>query len=140
MPARAPRPVVCALIERGAHVLVARRPAGKHLAGKWEFPGGKVDAGEAPEAALVREIREELASTVAIIRALPRCTHAYGEVLVEMIPFVCRLAGGSSEPHPIEHSALAWVRPERLAGFDLAAADLPVVHAYLAAMTAGPRH
>lgn len=127
-----PLPVVCALIERSGRVLLARRAARGPLGLKWEFPGGKVDDGETPEAALLREIREELACQVAIVRALPRSVHAYDHGVIEMIPFVCRLAPDSPLPHPLEHAALAWVRPEDLVGYDLAAADLPVVRAYLA--------
>ena len=125
-----PLPVVAAVIERGGQVLLARRPARKHLALKWEFPGGKVDAGETAESALVREIQEELGCAITIVRPLPRFAHTYDRTTIEMIPFVCRLAGGSPEPHPVEHVALAWVRPERLADYDLAAAALPVVAAY----------
>src|SRR5258706_7701980 len=81
-------PVVCAVIEDGAgRVLVAQRPAHKHLGLKWEFAGGKVEPGEAPEAAVVREIKEELGCEIAIIRPLARFTHDYGSVVIEMIPF-----------------------------------------------------
>jgi len=125
-----PVPVVAAVIERGGRVLLARRPAHKHLALKWEFPGGKVDAGETAESALAREIWEELGCTIEITRPLPRFTHVYERATIELIPFVCRLADGSPEPQPTEHVALAWVEPERLRDFDLAAADLPVVAAY----------
>ncbi len=127
-----PLPVVCAVIEDGAgRVLVAQRPAHKHLALKWEFAGGKVERGESPEAALVREIKEELGCAVAIVRALPRFVHDYGAVTIEMIPFVCTLAAGSAPPHPHEHAAVRWVAPGELAAIDLAAADLPVVAAYM---------
>jgi 8-oxo-dGTP diphosphatase len=125
-----PVPVVAAVIEHGGRVLLARRPAHKHLALKWEFPGGKVDAGETAEAALVREIREELGCAILVGRPLPRFTHAYGRAEIEMFPFVCRLAEGSPEPQPIEHTALAWVEAARLRNYDLAAADWPVVAAY----------
>ena len=124
-----PIPVVCALIERAGTVLVAQRPAHKHLPFKWEFPGGKVEPGEAAEAAIVRELREELGVTFVVTRALPRFTHAYAET-IEMIPFVGRLAPDSPAPHPHEHVALQWLRPEALTDIDLAAADLPVVAAY----------
>lgn len=131
MPAAAPIPVVCAVIERAGLVLLAQRPAHKHLPLKWEFPGGKVEPGEDPAAAIVREIREELGCTVRLTRLLPPFLHDYHTVVIEMIPFVGVLAEGSPAPHPHEHLALAWVRPEALRSYDLAAADLPVITSYL---------
>jgi 8-oxo-dGTP diphosphatase len=127
-----PVPVVCAVIERDGRVLVAQRPPDKLLPLKWEFAGGKVEPGEDPAAAIVREIREELGCTVVITRALPRFTHDYGRVVIEMIPFVCALAPDSPAPHPHEHVAVAWATPDELAGYDLAAADWPVVAAWRA--------
>ncbi|MGH6629146.1 MAG: (deoxy)nucleoside triphosphate pyrophosphohydrolase [Burkholderiales bacterium] len=125
-----PIPVVCALIERDGRVLLAQRPAGRHLALQWEFPGGKVEPGEEPAAALRREIREELGCDIVIGRELRRFEHTYGTTVIEMIPFVCALMAGTPEPHPHEHIALAWVVPRELESYDLAAADLPVVRAY----------
>jgi len=128
-----PIPVVCAVIENGlGQVLVAQRPAHKHLGLKWEFAGGKVETGEEPAAALIREIREELGCTIAIVRALPVFTHDYGTVTIEMFPFVCALDPGSPAPHPHEHVAIRWVATAELAALDLAAADLPVVADYTA--------
>jgi len=125
---KTPNPDVCAVIEDATgRVLVALRPAHKHLALKWEFPGGKVEPGESPEAALVRELREELGCDATIVRALPRFVHDYGDVVIEMFPYVCRLAATSPAPHPHEHIAIRWVRTAELPGLDLAAADLPVV-------------
>ena len=126
-----PLPVVAAVIERDGCVLLAQRPECKHQALKWEFPGGKVESGETAEAALIREIREELKCEIRVLHPLPRFTHAYDRTTIEMIPFVCHLAPGSPEPQPAEHLAIAWVRPHELAGYDLAAADLPVVAALL---------
>jgi 8-oxo-dGTP diphosphatase len=125
-------PVVCALIERAGRVLLAQRPAHKHLALKWEFPGGKVDPGESAEAALIREIKEELLCEITLRRALPRTTHTYGRTTIEMIPFVCSLAPESPEPRPTEHVAVVWVWPAELDAYDLAAADRPVVQKYRA--------
>ena len=127
--------MVCALIERDGRVLLARRPAHKHLAFKWEFPGGKIEPGETAEAALIREIQEELGCGLSVVRALPRFRHTYERATIEMIPFVCRLADGSPEPTPAEHVALAWVPPSQLRDYDLAAADGPVVDAYLGKQT-----
>jgi len=126
----APIPVVCAVIrDATGRVLLAQRPAHKHLGLKWEFPGGKVEPGEAPEAALAREIKEELGCEVVLTRALPRFTHDYGAVVIEMIPFVCALACHSAAPHPHEHVALAWTSLAELRTYDLAPADWPVVTA-----------
>ncbi len=127
--ASSPVPVVCAVIERDGRVLVAQRPPGKLLALKWEFPGGKVEPGEDPAAAIVREIHEELGCSVRVTRALPLFTHDYKTVVIEMIPFVCALTPDSPEPHAHEHVALAWVAPADLRAYDLAAADWPVVAA-----------
>lgn len=132
MSSRLPVPVVCAVIEDDAgRVLVAQRPAHKHLAGKWEFAGGKVERGEEPESALIREIKEELGCDIAIRRALPRFTHDYGTVTIEMIPFVCALTSTSCAPHPHEHIAARWVTAPELRQLDLAPADWPVVDSYL---------
>jgi 8-oxo-dGTP diphosphatase len=125
-------PVVCAVLEDGTgRILVAQRPADKHLALKWEFAGGKVERGESPEAALVREIKEELGCDIVVTAALPRFVHDYGTVAIEMSPFTCRLAPGSAAPHPREHVALRWISPAAARDFDLAPADLPVLDAYL---------
>jgi 8-oxo-dGTP diphosphatase len=129
-PSATPVPVVCALIERGGLLLLAKRPADKHLPHKWEFPGGKVEPGEDPAAAIVREIREELGCDVIITRALPRFDFDYGPVVIEMIPYVCVLSAGSPEPHPHEHQAMAWARPHELPNYDLAPADVPVIASY----------
>ena len=130
-----PIPVVAAVIEDGAgRVLVAQRPAHKHLALKWEFPGGKIEPGEAPEAALTRELREELGIEIEILRALPASTHDYGSVTIALSPFVCRIAPGSAAPHPHEHIALHWVAPAELTKVDLAPADRPIVASYRATL------
>lgn len=128
----APVPVVCAVIERAGLILLAQRPPNKLLPLKWEFAGGKVEPGEAPAVAIVREIREELGCEITIVRALSPFTHDYGRVVIEMIPFVCSLAPNSPAPHPHEHVALAWAKLDDLATYDLAAADFPVIDAYRA--------
>lgn len=126
-----PIPVVCAVIEREGRVLLAQRPAGKHLGGKWEFPGGKVEHGETPADALVREIREELACEIRVTRALPSCVHDYPNVRIELIPFVCELSPDSTPPVSHEHAAIAWVQPCELLAHDLAPADIPIAEHYL---------
>jgi 8-oxo-dGTP diphosphatase len=130
MPSTAPIPVVCALIEQGGSLLLAQRPAHKHLPLKWEFPGGKVEVGEAPAAAIIREIREELGCETVITHALPPFVHDYKTAIIEMIPFVCTLAPTSPPPRALEHVAITWAKPEELSHYDLAAADLPVIALY----------
>lgn len=115
-------------------MLLAQRPPHKLLPLKWEFAGGKVEPGEDPAVAIVREIREELGCEVEITRALPRFTHDYGRVVIEMIPYVCALVPGTTEPHAHEHVALAWAKLDELASYDLAAADYPVIDAYRATL------
>lgn len=129
-----PIPVVCAVIERENRVLIARRPAHKHLGLKWEFPGGKVEPGELPEAAILREIQEELGCSIVIVRPLPSFLHDYRTVVIEMIPFIVRLAPESTEPAVTEHSELVWTTVDDLARFDLAPADLPVIESYRAGL------
>ena len=148
MPARLPLPVVCAiLVDQDQRVLLAQRPLHKHLGGKWEFPGGKVEAGEHPEAALVREIQEELGCAIVVTQVLSRFVHDYGSVVIEMIPFRCTLAPDSPSPRPHEHTAVVWISVDTLKTYDLAPADEPVVDELLrldAAASPGnrvrPRH
>jgi 8-oxo-dGTP diphosphatase len=120
------------VIEREGRLLLAQRPPHKLLPLKWEFAGGKVEPGEDPGAAIVREIQEELGCKIRITRALPRFVHDYGRVVIEMIPFVCTLEDPTCEPHAHEHIALAWLTLEELGPYDLAAADYPVIAAYRA--------
>lgn len=128
---RRPISVVCALIEREGRIFVAQRPAGKHLGGKWEFPGGKIEPGETPEQALVRECSEELGCKIEIGRALATVTHDYETVSIRLIPFVARLAADSTEPVAHEHAATRWIRPEEFATLDMPAADAPIIRSYL---------
>ena len=121
--------MVCAVIERDGRVLIAQRPPHKLLPLKWEFPGGKVEPGEDPAAAIVREIREELGGNIRVTRALPPFVHDYQTVVIQMIPFLCTVAPDSPSLHPHEHVALAWVTLADLRRYDLAAADWPVVAA-----------
>ena len=105
--------VAVALIDGDGRVLIAQRPEGKHLAGLWEFPGGKVEAGERPEAALVRELNEELGIDVteACLSPFVFTSHAYESFHLLMPLFLCRRWSGVVEQR--EHAALAWVRPNR---------------------------
>jgi len=122
--------VACAIIEQGGKVLAAQRSATMTLPLKWEFPGGKIEAGESPEKCLIRELHEELGITVLVGAALSPATHRYTDFTVTLHPFTCRQAGGIITPH--EHHALKWMEPERLSELDWAAADLPVISEYMA--------
>jgi 8-oxo-dGTP diphosphatase len=123
-PQREPLPVVCAVVvDNAGRVLVARRPAHKHLGGRWEFPGGKIEPGEGSEAALTREIREELGCEVVPFGALDRQQYDYGQVFIELIPLWVRLAPGSPPPVAVEHAALRLVDLGEMGEVDLAPAD-----------------
>jgi 8-oxo-dGTP diphosphatase len=117
----------CALIDADGRVLLARRPEGKPLAGLWEFPGGKVQAGETPEAAVIRELREELAIDVAASCLAPFAfaSHAYEAFHLLMPLYLCRRWEGRMQP--LEGQALAWVRPQKLADYPMPPADKPLV-------------
>lgn len=125
--------VTCAIIERDGRVLTAKRSETMSMAHKWEFPGGKIRAGESREDCILREIMEELAMAVSIRGALTPCTHDYGNVTVTLYPFVCVIEEGT--PVCREHSAIAWLFPEDLPSLDWAEADIPVVRAYLENLT-----
>ena len=115
------------LINGRGEVLIAERPAGKIAAGKWEFPGGKIEPGETARHALERELREELGVAIGAARPLIRVRHAYSERTVVLDTWL--VTEFSGEPHPHEQQALAWVRPEDMRGWDLLAADKPIVAA-----------
>jgi 8-oxo-dGTP diphosphatase len=117
----------CALIDSDTRVLLARRPEGKKMAGLWEFPGGKVNPGETPEAALIRELNEELGIDVAEACLAPFAfaSHAYDNFHLLMPLYLCRRWKGFVQPK--EGQALAWVRPAKLGEYDMPAADKPLV-------------
>ena len=116
-----------ALVDADGRVLIARRPEGKAMAGLWEFPGGKVQAGETPERALVRELKEELGIDVteSCLGAFTFASHAYPDFHLLMPLYLCRKWKGTPAAH--EHSALKWVRPGNLADYDMPPADKPLV-------------
>ena len=119
--------VACALVDADGRVLIAQRPQGKQLAGLWEFPGGKLEPGESPEEALVRELREELGieTKVACLAPLTFASHSYESFHLLMPLFVCRRFEGM--PVALEHQAIKWVRPARLRDYPMPAADLPLI-------------
>jgi 8-oxo-dGTP diphosphatase len=117
----------CALIDVDGRVLLAQRPAGKPMAGLWEFPGGKVESGERPEDSLIRELKEELGIVVreACLAPLTFASHAYPEFHLLMPLFVCRRWDGIVTPR--EGQRLAWVRPNRLREYPMPPADEPLI-------------
>jgi 8-oxo-dGTP diphosphatase len=116
-----------ALIDRDGRVLLARRPEGKAMAGLWEFPGGKVEPGETPEAALIRELHEELGIDTweSCLAPLSFASHAYAEFHLLMPLFACRKWEGT--PQSREGQALKWVRPAELRDHPMPPADLPLI-------------
>jgi 8-oxo-dGTP diphosphatase len=129
--AERPLPVVLvvavALVDADGRVLLAERPAGKPMAGLWEFPGGKVRQGETPEAALIRELKEELGIdvTASCLAPFTFASHRYEDFHLLMPLYVCRRWQGMASPH--EGQRLTWVRPERLADYPMPPADKPLV-------------
>ena len=116
-----------ALIDKDGRVLLARRPAHKAMGGLWEFPGGKVEAGERPEAALIRELKEELGIDVAesCLAPLTFASHAYDDFHLLMPLYVCRRWQGQAAG--LEGQELAWVRPLKLRDYPMPPADLPLI-------------
>jgi 8-oxo-dGTP diphosphatase len=116
-----------ALIDRDNRVLLAQRPAGKAMAGLWEFPGGKVDDGETPEVALMRELEEEVGirTWTSCLAPLSFASHGYDTFHLLMPLFACRRWEG--QPVAREGQALAWVRPERLRDYPMPPADVPLI-------------
>jgi len=119
--------VAGALIDEQGRVLIAARPPGKHMAGRWEFPGGKIADGESPQAALHRELREELGIEVHQCRLEMSLVHAYPDREVELLFHVVEAWSGT--PASLDGQALRWVPLERLDREDILEADLPFIHA-----------
>ena len=121
--------VACALVDGDGRVLVAERPAGKNMAGLWEFPGGKVETGETPEAALIRELKEELSIdvTAACLAPLSFASYAYDDFHLLMPLYVCRKWDGQIVPR--EGQNTKWLRPRDLFDLPMPPADKPLIAA-----------
>jgi 8-oxo-dGTP diphosphatase len=117
----------CALIDADGRVLLAQRPEGKSMAGLWEFPGGKIEAGETPEQSLIRELEEELGIVVkeACLAPLTFASHSYPDFHLLMPLYVCRRWDGMVTAR--EGQSLAWVRPNRLRDYPMPPADIPLI-------------
>ena len=116
--------VVAAVIERGGRILITRRPQGSHLAGLWEFPGGKRQAGETPEQALRREISEELGAAVTVGELFETVDWTYPDKRVRLLFYRCAIEG---EPRPLEGQEMAWVAPDDLGGYPFPPADAALI-------------
>lgn len=117
--------VAAGLVFRGGRLLITQRPAGGHLGGLWEFPGGKLEAGESFEAALHRELDEELAIKVQIIRLMESVEHAYPEKTVRLKFYQC--VWRQNEPQPLGCPAFAWVTRQELTQYTFPAADARLI-------------
>ena len=119
--------VAAALVDADGRVLIAQRPEGKSMAGLWEFPGGKIEGGECPEDALIRELSEELGIAVkqACLAPFTFASHSYPNFHLLMPLYVCRRWEGN--PQPRHHAALKWVRPKDMKDYPMPAADLPLI-------------
>lgn len=116
--------VVCAVIVEDGRVLLCKRADGMHLAGHWEFPGGKVEEGEGAREALAREIREELGCRIVVGEALSPVEHVYPDLALRLRPFRCVVCEG--RPEALEHEEIGWFRREELGELGLAGADVEV--------------
>jgi len=113
--------VSAAVVERDGRVMLCQRRPGAHNGLKWEFPGGKLEPGESPEAALARELREELEIETRVGKIIDAVVHRYPDRDVLVLFYRCAIESG--EPRTVDCNAIAWAAPEALSGFDLAGAD-----------------
>ncbi|GGZ88254.1 (deoxy)nucleoside triphosphate pyrophosphohydrolase [Algibacter mikhailovii] len=121
--------VVCGIIYKGDRIFIARRKAGKSMAGKWEFPGGKVERGESEEMALKRELLEELGMLVTVKNKLGSNVHAYKDFKINLVAYKCDFVNASFKL--TDHDRFEWVTPKELLNYDLTAADIPLVELFV---------
>ena len=125
-----PLEVVCALIvNRDGRILACQRGVETSLAGKWEFPGGKIEPDESAEAALRREISEELEVSISILRPLEIVNHRYPSFEITLSPFLCEISA-SEVPNAVEHSQIRWVNLAQANELDWAEADIPILEQF----------
>lgn len=119
--------VAAALVDADGRVLLQQRAAGRQMAGLWEFPGGKIEPGERPEAALIRELREELGveTEEACIAPATFASAALGDRRLLLLLYICRKWRGN--PRPLDAAALKWVRPNQMFGLEMPPADVPLI-------------
>jgi 8-oxo-dGTP diphosphatase len=119
--------VAAALVDRDGRVLLQQRPPGRQMAGLWEFPGGKIEPGERPEAALIRELREELGieTEEACLAPATFASAPLGDRHLLLLLYICRKWQGN--PEPIDAAALKWVRPNQMFGLAMPPADIPLI-------------
>ena len=127
----------CALVDADGRVLIAERPAGRTMAGLWEFPGGKIEQGERPEETLIRELKEELGIVVkeACLAPLTFASHSYADFHLLMPIYVCRKWEGFV--HPLDGQALKWVRPKDMRSYPMPPADAPLIPPLIELLGAG---
>jgi len=121
--------VTAAIIEQNGRVLIARRKKDDPLKDKWEFPGGKIEPGESPEECLKRELHEELGIKAEVGEFICSSTYHYDHISIELLAY--RIRGFTGNIVPVDHDEIAWVAPKDLAGYDLPAADRPVIEKLL---------
>ena len=123
--------VACALVDADRRILIAKRPEGKGMAGLWEFPGGKIEAGERPEQTLIRELHEELGITVKepCLAPLTFASHAYDDFHLLMPLYICRRWEGLVEAR--EHAEIKWVKANKLRDYPMPPADEPLIPALI---------
>jgi len=122
--------VVCAIIEHDGKFLAAQRSDGQSHGGFWEFPGGKIDPGEDPGNAIIREIKEELGTAIAIRMPLPSVSFDYPDKAVTLSPFVCDIVAGGSPPKALEHDQIRWVDMNEAKGLTWLPPDVAVLKHY----------
>ncbi len=117
--------VACGIIKDGDKVLACQRSHGMHLAGKWEFPGGKVESNESPSQCVIREIEEELGIVINVVSHLKPIVHHYPDKSIRLIPFVCKIISGQIILK--EHEAFRWIGKDEILALDWAAADYKLI-------------